>query len=101
MFVSGLTTFIQLYPLRLGKNYQIGAKLAGFSERNILVMGLTFAFGMGVPSHPEAVAQLPAALQFIFNDPVTATCIIAILANILFPLKDESDIAKAKEAMLG
>lgn len=74
---------------------------AGFSERNILVMGLTFAFGMGVPSHPEAVAQLPSALQFIFNDPVTATCIIAILANILFPLKDESDIAKAKEAMLG
>ena len=74
---------------------------AGFSERNILVMGLTFAFGMGVPGHPEAVAQLPSALQFIFNDPVTATCIIAILANILFPLKDESDIAKAKEAMLG
>lgn len=74
---------------------------AGFSERNILVMGLTFAFGMGVPSHPEAVAQLPAALQFIFSDPVTATCIMAILANILFPLKDESDIAKAKEAMLG
>ena len=56
---------------------------------------------MGVPGHPEAVAQLPSALQFIFNDPVTATCIIAILANILFPLKDESDIAKAKEAMLG
>ena len=27
MFVSGLTTFIQLYPLRLGKNYQVGAKL--------------------------------------------------------------------------
>lgn len=74
---------------------------AGFSERNILVMGLTFAFVMGVPGHPEAVAQLPSALQFIFNDPVTATCIIAILANVLFPLKDESDIEKAKEAMLG
>ncbi len=74
---------------------------AGFSERNILVMGLTFAFGMGVPGHPEADAQLPSALQFIFNDPVTATCIIAILANVLFPLKDESDIEKAKEAMLG
>lgn len=74
---------------------------AGFSERNILVMGLTFAFGMGVPSHPEALTYLPAALQFIFNDPVTATCIIAIIANILFPLKDQDDIEKAKEAMLG
>ena len=27
MFVSGLTTFIQLYPLKLGKNFQVGAKL--------------------------------------------------------------------------
>ena len=27
MFVSGLTTFIQLYPIKLGKNRQIGANL--------------------------------------------------------------------------
>lgn len=73
---------------------------AGFSERNVLVMGLTFAFGMGVPSHPEALANLPSALQFIFNDPVTATCIVAVIANILFPMTDQSDIEKAKEAML-
>lgn len=37
MFVSGLTTFIQLYPLRLGKNYQVGAKLP-------IVMGTSFTF---------------------------------------------------------
>ena len=74
---------------------------AGFSERNILVMGLTFAFGMGVPSHPEAVAYLPAAVRFIFNDPVTATCIVAIIANLIFPMKDMADIERAKEAMLG
>jgi NCS2 family nucleobase:cation symporter-2 len=47
---------------------------AGFSERNILVMGLTFVFGIGVPAHPEAVAQLPGFIRFIFNDAVTATC---------------------------
>ena len=33
---------------------------AGFSERNILVMGLTFAFGLGMASHPDAVAQFPS-----------------------------------------
>lgn len=27
MFVSGLTTFVQLYPIKLGKNRQIGANL--------------------------------------------------------------------------
>ena len=74
---------------------------AGFSERNILVMGLTFVFGIGVPAHPEAVAQLPGFIRFIFNDAVTATCIVAIIANILFPMKDAADIEKAKEAMLG
>lgn len=73
---------------------------AGFSERNILVMGLTFAFGLGMASHPDAVAQLPSALRFIFSDSVTGTCIVAIVANFLFPMKDEEDIKKAKEAML-
>ena len=74
---------------------------AGFSERNILVMGLTFVFGIGVPAHPEAVAQLPGFIRFIFNDAVTATCIAAIIANVLFPMEDAADIEKAKEAMLG
>lgn len=37
MLVSGLTTFIQLYPLRLGKNLQIGGGLP-------IVMGTAFAF---------------------------------------------------------
>ena len=75
--------------------------MAGFSERNILVMGLTFVFGIGVPAHPEAVAQLPGFIRFIFNDAVTATCIVAIIANVLFPMKDAADIEKAREAMLG
>ena len=74
---------------------------AGFSERNILVMGLTFVFGIGVPAHPEAVAQLPGFIRFIFNDAVTATCIVAIIANVLFPMRDAEDIEKAKEAMMG
>lgn len=74
---------------------------AGFSERNILVMGLTFVFGIGVPAHPDAVAQLPGFIRFIFNDAVTATCIMAILANLLFPLRDQADIELAKEAMRG
>ena len=78
-----------------------GITMAGFSERNILVMGLTFVFGIGVPAHPEAVAQLPGFIRFIFNDAVTATCIVAIIANVLFPMKDAADIEKAREAMLG
>ena len=66
-----------------------------------MVMGITFAFGMGMASHPDAVAQLPSVLRFLFNDTVTSTCIVAIIANLIFPLKDKDDIEKAKEAMLG
>lgn len=54
MLVSGLTTFIQLYPLRLGKNLQIGSGLP-------IVMGTSFAF---VPTIATITAAygLPAAL---------------------------------------
>ena len=37
MFVSGLTTFIQLYPIKIGKKFQIGAGLP-------IVMGTSFTF---------------------------------------------------------
>ena len=37
MLISGITTFIQLYPIKLGKSYQIGAGLP-------IVMGTAFAF---------------------------------------------------------
>lgn len=37
MFVSGLTTFLQLYPIRFGKKLQIGGGLP-------IVMGTSFAF---------------------------------------------------------
>ena len=43
------------------------------------------------------MAQLPSVLKFVFSDAVTGTCIVAIIANLLFPMKDAADIAKAKE----
>ena len=43
----------------------------------------------------------PSVLKFVFSDAVTGICIVAIIANLLFPMKDAADIAKAKEAMMG
>ena len=40
---------------------------AGFSERNILVMGVTFALGLGLAADQAAVAHLPACFSFIFH----------------------------------
>lgn len=89
---------ISVFSMILINGIKMIAK-AGFSERNILVLGVTFALGLGLAKSPDAVAQLPAVLQFIFNDSVAATCIVAIILNIIFPLKDKEDIEKAKEAM--
>lgn len=54
MLVSGLTTFIQLYPIKIGKNFQIGGGLP-------IVMGTSFAF---VPTLATITAAygLPVAL---------------------------------------
>ena len=72
---------------------------AGFSERNVLVLSITFALGLGLANHPEAVQQLPAALRLLFSDSVATTCIVGIVVNLLFPLRDQADIERARQAM--
>lgn len=73
---------------------------AGFSERNLTVLAITFALGLGLANLPEATAQLPTVLQFIFADSVAATCIVAIIANVLFPVTDEAEKERAKRALM-
>lgn len=90
---------ISVFSMILINGIKMIAK-AGFSERNILVLGVTFALGLGLASDAAAVAQLPAVLRFIFSDSVAATCIVAIVMNILFPMKDADDLEKAKQALL-
>ena len=90
---------ISVFSMILINGIKMIAK-AGFSERNILVLGITFALGLGLAGNSNAVAQLPTVLRFIFADSVAATCIVAIVANIIFPLRDKEDIEKAKQAMI-
>ena len=63
---------------------------AGFSDRNVIILGITFGLGLGLGANPDAVAGLPAALRFIFQDTVACVCIISIIANVVFP-PDEKD----------
>ncbi|MDY2986791.1 MAG: solute carrier family 23 protein [Peptoniphilus sp.] len=68
---------------------------AGFSDRNIIVLGITFGLGLGLGSHPEALVGLPPMFQFIFKDTVACVCIISILANIIFPpTKEDKKMAE-------
>lgn len=73
---------------------------AGFSERNVLVMGITFALGLGLAGHADAIAGMPSWLTFIFEDSIAATTFIGILANLLFPnaSKGEPQVAAPETA---
>ena len=70
---------------------------AGFSERNILVLAITFSLGLGLAGKADAIANLPGFLKFIFNDSVAATCIVAIVINLIFPEEKKVKAAAAAE----
>lgn len=73
---------------------------AGFSERNVLILAITFSLGLGLAGNAEAIAYLPSVVRFLFTDSVAATCIVAIIVNLIFPEKDEAEREKAKKALM-
>ena len=56
----------------------------GFNESNSLVLAITFGLGYGLGASPEATAKLPAFLHFLFGEPITAVCLVAVVANLVF-----------------
>lgn len=72
-------------------------KQAGFTERNVMIMGITFAMGLGLAGHANAIAGLPSWMHYIFGDSVAATSIVAIIANLVFPETKEEKAEEAKK----
>lgn len=72
----------------------------GFSERSVLILAITFSLGLGLAGNTAAIANLPSVIRFIFADSVAATCIVAIIINIIFPEKDEAELEKARKALM-
>ncbi|MDR1301849.1 MAG: hypothetical protein LBK43_05195 [Treponema sp.] len=70
---------------------------AGFSDRNLLILAITFGVGFAVGDTKLLVDRLPMFLQFIFKDTVVAVCVISVLTNLLFPVS-ESDKERMKNA---
>jgi NCS2 family nucleobase:cation symporter-2 len=70
---------------------------AGFSDRNLLILAITFGVGLAVGDSKLLVDHLPMFLQYIFRDTVVAVCVISVLANLLFPAS-ESEKERLKAA---
>ncbi len=56
------------------------------TDRDVLILALTFGLGLGLGRYPDAIAGLPAFIRTtIFHDGVSSCCIISIIANLVFP----------------
>lgn len=65
-----------------------GIKILGnveFTRRNILVISVSFALGLGVIVRPDVIKYFPEALKIIFGSGVTTATIVAILLNLILP----------------
>lgn len=62
---------------------------AGFSERNVLLMSITLALGLGLAANTAGIEQLPSAVRFLISDPIVTTCLVSIILNIVFPEKED------------
>lgn len=56
----------------------------GFSEENSLILAITFGLGYGFGAVPEATMKFPAVVHFLLGEPITAVCIVSVIANLIF-----------------
>jgi len=62
---------------------------AGFSERNIVILSITFGVGYSIANNKLLVEKLPLILKYIFINPTVAVCVVSMLLNFIFPAPKE------------
>lgn len=70
----------------------------GFSEENNIILAITFGLGYGLGAVPEVTSKLPTAIHFVFGEPITSVCLVAVIANLIFmPSKSSKEETLAEE----
>ncbi|MCR1954228.1 purine permease [Clostridioides mangenotii] len=70
------------------------------SSRNITIVGLAVALGMGITSVPEAQVHFPSFAKLLLGDsPIVISTIVAFVLNIAIPNKSLEEEAKERKAM--
>ncbi len=65
----------------------------GLTERNMFILAIGLALGMGVQYVPEATEQLPGVIASIFEQPIATTAIVTCLLNLIIPREEKEDDA--------
>ncbi len=58
------------------------------NRKAILVMALSFSFGLSVELVPEILSQLPSQISSLFSSGITTGGVVAILSNMLIRIKE-------------
>lgn len=58
------------------------------NRKAMLIMGLSFSFGLSVELMPQILSQMPDIIKGIFSSGITTGGVTAILANILIRIKE-------------
>lgn len=69
---------------------------AGLTQRNCLVVALSLAIGLGLPSQPEWLKALPAFCRAVFESGIAGGGLAALVLNLVLP--GASDAASADGA---
>ncbi len=71
---------------------------AGFSERNMMILGIAFGLGYGFGSFPDATKLLPEWIRWMFKDTMVCVCTTAMIATLVFPeSKEEMEKREKRE----
>lgn len=62
-------------------------------DRELLIISVAFALGIGVTVRPEMLSHLPTALQMIFSSGISTGTLVALLLNIVLVKKDNHGTA--------
>jgi NCS2 family nucleobase:cation symporter-2 len=74
--------------------------LEGLSERNILIVCITYGAGFAISKTPILVNLFPEPLHFIFSETTLAVCLVAVIANLLFKERGKKDASDESESTL-
>ena len=109
-FIAGILVLLGLFPavgkifslipdpvlggatlLMFGTVAAAGIKIIATQKMNrkaVLVMAISFAFGLSVEMVPDVLQQCPPIISSIFSSGITTGGVAAILANIFIQIKE-------------
>ncbi|MCL8025343.1 nucleobase:cation symporter-2 family protein [Nocardioides bruguierae] len=114
MFVAGMLVLVGLFPvvpalvtsmprpvlggatiIMFGTVAAAGIKIIASSEnkldrRDVLILAVSFALGLGVELVPDVLSHLPATAQSVFGSPITTGGLTAIVLNLVLPREKAS-----------